>query len=232
MKFMAAPASPSALADDLPGGAASDAAEPVEAAYSTIVPAQIAETADIDPRATIGDGSLVWHLAQVREYARVGDGSIIGRGAYIGPGVIVGKNCKVQNYALVYEPALLEDGVFVGPGAVFTNDLFPRAINVDGSRKTNDDWDAVGVTVRTGASIGARAVCIAPITIGRWALVAAGSVVTKDVVDFALVAGTPARRIGWVGRSGAVLRDDGDGVFFCPKTAEVYRESDGILRPA
>ncbi|CAN5294133.1 acyltransferase [soil metagenome] len=225
MKFMATQASPSALADDLPGGAASDATEPVE-----VAPAQIAETADIDPRATIGDGSLVWHLAQVREYASVGGGSIIGRGAYIGPGVIVGKNCKVQNYALVYEPALLEDGVFVGPGVVFTNDLFPRAINVDGSRKTNDDWDAVGVTVRTGASIGARAVCIAPITIGRWALVAAGSVVTKDVVDFALVAGTPARRIGWIGRSGAVLRDDGDGVFVCPKTAEVYRESDGVLR--
>lgn len=230
MKFMAAQAPPSPLADRLAAGAASEVAQPIAVDPDLVAPAQIAETADIDPRATIGDGSLVWHLAQVREYARVGSGSIIGRGAYIGPGVIVGKNCKVQNYALVYEPALLEDGVFIGPGVVFTNDLFPRAVNVDGSRKTDADWDAVGVTVRTGASIGARAVCIAPITIGRWALVAAGSVVTKDVVDFALVAGTPARRIGWVGRSAAVLRDEGDGIFVCPKTAEVYRESDGSLR--
>ena len=230
MKFVAAQAPPSALTDRASVVAASEAAKPIEVTPATVSPAQIAESADVDPRATVGDGSLVWHLAQVREYARVGGGSIIGRGAYIGPGVIVGKNCKVQNYALVYEPALLEDGVFLGPGVVLTNDLFPRAINVDGSRKTNDDWDAVGVTVRTGASVGARAVCIAPITIGRWALVAAGSVVTKDVVDFALVAGTPARRIGWVGRSGAALRDEGDSVFVCPKTAEVYRESDGILR--
>jgi UDP-2-acetamido-3-amino-2,3-dideoxy-glucuronate N-acetyltransferase len=194
-------------------------------------PPQIAASADIDPRSSIGDGSFVWHLAQVREYARVGSGSIIGRGAYIGPGVIMGQNCKVQNYALVYEPALLEDGVFVGPAVVFTNDVFPRATNLDGSRKNDDDWLAVGVTVRTGASIGARAVCVAPITIGRWALVAAGAVVTKDVPDFALVAGVPATRIGWVGRSGAPLLDKADGLFVCPRTAEEYRESNGILEP-
>ena len=195
----------------------------------TLGPPQIATSADIDPRASIGDGSFVWHLAQVREYARVGNGSIIGRGAYIGPGVILGRNCKVQNYALVYEPALLEDGVFVGPAVVFTNDVFPRAVNTDGTRKSDDDWVAVGVTVRTGASIGARAVCVAPITIGRWALVAAGAVVTKDVLDYALVAGVPARRIGWVGRAGAALRDEGDGVFVCPVTGEKYVESGGAL---
>ena len=195
----------------------------------TVGPPQIASTADIDPRASVGDGSQVWHLAQVREYAHVGNGSIIGRGVYIGPGVIIGHNCKIQNYALVYEPALLENGVFVGPGVVFTNDVFPRAINVDGSRKTNNDWDAVGVTVRTGASIGASAVCVAPITIGRWALVAAGAVVTKDVRDHALVAGVPAKRIGWVGRAGAALRDEGGGVFVCPVTGERYLESGEVL---
>ncbi|HAM26114.1 MAG TPA: N-acetyltransferase [Microbacteriaceae bacterium] len=192
-------------------------------------PAQIAFTADIDPRSRIGPGSFVWHLAQVREYAQIGAGTIIGRGVYVGPGVIIGRNCKIQNYALVYEPALLENGVFVGPGVVFTNDVFPRAINVDGSRKSNDDWEAVGVTVRTGASIGARAVCVAPLTIGRWSLIAAGAVVTKDVQDYALVAGVPAKRIGWVGRAGAALRDEGDGVFVCPVTGEKYLESGGAL---
>ena len=191
--------------------------------------AMIADTADVDARASIGFDARIWHLAQVREFARVGDGSTIGRGAYIGPGVVMGHNCKIQNYALVYEPALLEDGVFVGPAVVFTNDAFPRAINVDGTRKTDDDWDAVGVTVRTGASIGASAVCVAPITIGRWALVAAGAVVTRDVHDYALVAGVPAKRIGWVGRAGAALRDEGEGVFVCPVSGERYLESGEVL---
>ena len=174
----------------------------------------------------------MWHLAQVREDARVGADCIVGRGAYIGPGVVVGDRCKIQNHALVYEPAVLEDGAFVGPAVVFTNDYYPRAVNPDGSLKSADDWHAVGVTVRTGASIGARSVCVAPVTIGRWALVAAGSVVTKDVPDFALVAGVPARRIRWVGRAGAPLDPDGDDTWLCPTTGERYVEQDGLLRLA
>ena len=189
----------------------------------------IAVSADVDPSAVIGAGSLIWHLSQVREYAHIGPGCVLGRGAYVGPGVILGKNCKIQNYALIYEPALLEDGVFVGPAAVFTNDLFPRAVNIDGTRKTDDDWEMVGVTVRTGASIGARAVCIAPLTIGRWAMVAAGAVVTRDVPDFALVAGSPARRIGWVGRSGVALHETEPDQFLCPVTGERYTHKDGVL---
>ncbi|KRD42991.1 acetylglucosamine-1-phosphate uridylyltransferase [Cellulomonas sp. Root930] len=192
----------------------------------------VAATADVDPRASIGPGTRVWHLAQVREGARVGADCIVGRGAYIGPGVVVGDRCKIQNHALVYEPAVLEDGAFVGPAVVFTNDYYPRAINPDGSLKSADDWHAVGVTVRTGASIGARSVCVAPVTIGRWALVAAGSVVTKDVPDFALVAGVPARRIRWVGRAGAPLDADGDHTWLCPTTGERYVEQDGLLRLA
>jgi UDP-2-acetamido-3-amino-2,3-dideoxy-glucuronate N-acetyltransferase len=192
------------------------------------VPARIALTADVDPRAKVGPGSFVWHLAQIREYAQVSAGCIIGRGVYIGPGVIIGHNCKVQN---IYEPALLEDGVFVGPAVVFTNDSFPRAINLDGSRRSNDDWQPVGVTVRKGASIGARAVCVAPITIGRYALVAAGSVVTRNVPDYAMVMGVPARHAGWVGRAGIPLVADADGVFVCPQTDERYVEHDGVLSP-
>ncbi len=186
-------------------------------------------SADVDGRAAIGSGTRVWHLAQVREDAVIGTECIVGRGAYVGPGVHVGDRCKIQNHALVYEPAVLEDGVFVGPAAVFTNDYFPRAVDPDGRLKTADDWHAVGVHVREGASIGARAVCIAPVTVGRWAMVAAGSVVTRDVPDHALVAGVPARRIGWVGRAGEPLEDLGDGGHRCPRTGTTYTEIDGRL---
>ena len=192
---------------------------------------RIAPSADVSEHAAIGEGSAIWHLAQVRENAVLGTNCIVGRGAYIGTGVTMGDGCKVQNYALVYEPAFLEDGVFVGPSVVFTNDHFPRAINVDGSPKSAHDWEPVGVTVRHGASVGARAVCVAPVTIGRWATVAAGAVVTKDVSDYALVAGVPARRVGWVGEAGAPLTDQGDGTYRCPITGSLYDEVDGALTP-
>lgn len=188
---------------------------------------RIVDSADVDPGATIGDGSSVWHLAQVREGAVLGEGCVVGRGAYIGTGVRMGRNCKVQNYALVYEPAVLEDGVFIGPAVVLTNDTFPRAVNPDGSLKSAHDWEPVGVTVREGASIGARAVCVAPVTIGRWATVAAGSVVTRDVPDFALVAGVPARRVKWVGRAGVPLEDRGARQWRCPVTGDEYEEHEG-----
>lgn len=190
--------------------------------------AVVQPSADVDERAELGPRTRVWHLAQVRENARLGSDCNIGRGAYIGPGVVLGDACKVQNYALVYEPAVVGDGVFIGPAVVFTNDEFPRAANPDGSLKGNDDWHAVGVTVERGASIGARAVCIAPVTIGAWSLVAAGAVVTKDVLPHALVAGVPARRIGWVGRTGHPLRADGDG-WVCPDSGERFTpDGDGI----
>jgi UDP-2-acetamido-3-amino-2,3-dideoxy-glucuronate N-acetyltransferase len=193
------------------------------------VAGRVQPSADVDERASLGAGTSVWHLAQVREGAVVGADCVIGRGAYIGAGVRMGDRCKVQNYALVYEPAVLEDGVFVGPAVVFTNDHFPRAVAPDGSVKTADDWEPVGVTVRSGASIGARAVCVAPVTVGRWAMVAAGSVVVKDVPDFALVVGVPARFVRWVGRAGVPLDADGPGRWRCPQTGATYTETDGVL---
>ena len=145
---------------------------------------RIVDSAEVDPSASIGDGSSIWHLVQIRDNVKIGKNCVVGRGAYIGSGVVTGDNCKIQNYALLYEPAKLGNGVFIGPAAVLTNDEFPRAVNPDGTLKNGSDWDAVGVEIGDGASIGARAVCIAPVKIGAWSLVAAGAVVTKDVPDF------------------------------------------------
>jgi len=183
---------------------------------------RIVDSADVAESASIGDGSAVWHLAQIRESARLGRSCIVGRGAYVGPGVVLGDHCKIQNYALVYEPAQVGNGVFIGPAVVFTNDTYPRAVTPELTLKSADDWEAVGVTVRDGASIGARSVCVAPVTIGAWAMVAAGSVVTRDVADHALVAGVPARRVGWVGRTGRQLTPSGPRTFTCADTGHTY----------
>ena len=187
---------------------------------------RIHATADVSASAHIGDGTVVWHYAQLREDCVVGENVIIGRGVYVGNGVSIGANSKIQNYALVYEPAVLEAGVFIGPGVILTNDEYPRAVNSDGSQKGGSDWNPVGVTIREGASIGAGSICIAPVEIGAWALVAAGSTVTKNVPAFALVAGIPAKRIRWVGRAGVPLSDEGAGRFSCPKTGAHYFECD------
>ena len=186
-------------------------------------------TADVANDARLGEGTSIWHLAQVREGAVLSHHCIVGRGAYVGIGVRMGDNCKVQNYALLYEPAVLEDGVFVGPAVVFPNDRYPRSITPDGHLKRGGDWEGVGVTVRRGASIGARSVCVAPLSIGAWALVAAGSVVIADLPDFGLVGGVPARRLGWVGRAGLPLEMTDENVWRCPQTLETYAENGGVL---
>lgn len=192
------------------------------------------ESADVSGAANVGAGTTVWHLAQIREGARVGRNCIIGRGAYIGTGVTVGDNCKIQNLALVYEPASLGTGVFVGPGAILTNDQHPRAITVEGDLKDADDWEQVGVTIEKGAAIGAGAICVAPVRVGAWAMVAAGAVVTKDVRPYALVMGSPAKQVGWVGEEGVKLDRVGasSAEYVCPRSKKMYSiDESGDLVP-
>lgn len=189
----------------------------------------IAPSADVSENVKLGNGTKIWHLAQVREDAVLGENCIVGRGAYIGSGVQIGENTKIQNYALVYEPARLGKGVFIGPAVVLTNDTYPRSVSPDGSLKSAHDWEPVGVTIEDGASVGSRAVCIAPVTVGRWATVAAGAVVAKDVPAFALVAGVPAKRLGWVGKAGVPL-EQRDGFWVCPQTGAKYIEDGNSLK--
>jgi UDP-2-acetamido-3-amino-2,3-dideoxy-glucuronate N-acetyltransferase len=184
---------------------------------------------NIDKLAIIGSGTKVWENSKVRENVTIGKDCNLGRNVYVGPGVKIGNNVKIQNNVLIYEPAMIADGVFIGPGAIFTNDLYPRAITQNGMKKTEEDWNREGVTVGHGASIGAGAICVAPVKIGKWAMIAAGSVVTKNILDFSLVAGVPAKQIGWVGKSGVRLIQKNPNLFVCPETENEYELSDGKL---
>ncbi|MFY1669934.1 acyltransferase [Plantactinospora sp. WMMB334] len=157
-------------------------------------------SAEVDEGARIGDGTKVWHLAHVRSTARIGAGCVIGRNVYVDANVVVGNLVKIQNNVSVYHGVTIEDEVFVGPCAVFTNDLRPRA--------QNPDWQVTPTMVRRGASIGANATLVCGIEIGEYAMVAAGSVVTKDVKPYQLVAGNPARPKGWVDARGEIVSRD------------------------
>ena len=188
--------------------------------------ALIHHTAEVSDSAIIGPGSRVWHFAHVRENCVLGVNVTVGRGVYIGPGVRVGNNCKIQNSALIYEPSIIESAVFIGPGVILTNDQYPRATNSKSELKSVSEWEIVGVKICEGASIGAGVVCVAPVEIGAWSLVAAGSTVVKNVPAFALVAGTPAKWINWVGKAGIPLEKIQEDLFKCPKTGEIYKELD------
>jgi UDP-3-O-[3-hydroxymyristoyl] glucosamine N-acyltransferase len=172
-------------------------------------------TAIVAAGAAIGAGTRIWHHAQVREGAVIGRECILGKGVYIDVGVRLGDRVKVQNDALVYHGATVEDGVFIGPRAVLSNDRFPRAITPDGRLKTADDWAVGTIHVRYGAALGAGAILLPGVTIGRWALVAAGALVGADVPDHGLVAGVPARLVGWACPCGRRLAAEG-GRLVCP----------------
>jgi len=183
---------------------------------------RIHESAYVDDPATIGKGTTIWHFCHVLGHVRIGRHCSIGQNVMIGPNVSVGDGCKIQNNVSLYDGVTLEDDVFCGPSCVFTNVLNPRA-NV--SRKSEFRPTVVG----RGATIGANATIVCGHCIGRYAFIAAGAVVTRDVADHALMAGVPARRIGWMSTAGERLGLD----LVCPRDGSAYRETvDGRLEPA
>lgn len=164
-------------------------------------------TAEVSPEASVGARTRIWRQAHVREGATIGGFCNIGKGVYIDAHVKIGSNVKIQNHVSVFEGVTLEDGVFVGPHVCFTNDLFPRAITRDGRLKSADDWTITPTLVKYGASLGAGAVIRCGVTIGEFALVGAGAVVTRDVPPHALVLGNPARQRGYVCHCARPLTD-------------------------
>ncbi len=170
-------------------------------------------TAEVDPRAKIGYGTKIWHQAQVREFAEIGENCNIGKGVYIDLKVKVGNRVKIQNYVSVYHGVTIEDDVFVGPSVTFTNDKHPRAWLWDESRLCR-------TLVKRGASIGANSTIVCGVTIGEYAMIGAGSVVTKDVPPHGLVVGNPARLVWFVCECGERL----DKNFKCPKCGKEFPE--------
>jgi len=186
-------------------------------------------TAEVSPHATIGEGTRIWHQAQVREGARIGRNCIIGKNVYIDFDVHIGDNVKIQNNCSLYHGVTVEDGVFIGPHVCLTNDKFPRAINPDGTLKGSADWEVGKIVLRYGCAIGAGAVIVTGVTVGRWAMVGAGAVVTHDVPDHGLVVGNPARLIGYVCTCGHRLFpiiEGKIGILACSACGSEYRLED------
>jgi UDP-2-acetamido-3-amino-2,3-dideoxy-glucuronate N-acetyltransferase len=172
----------------------------------------------VEDGAALGAGTKIWHHAQVRTRARIGEHCIVGKGAFVDFDVVIGDGCKLQNYACVYHGVTLGRGVFVGPHVVFTNDLRPRAVGPAFEALADGDWEVGATTVEEGASIGANSTIVPGVRIGRWAMIGAGAVVTRDVASYALVVGTPARRIGWVCSCGLRLSE---GARTCARCGEL-----------
>ena len=159
---------------------------------------RIHPTAEVSPAARIGEGTSIWNQAQVREETVIGENCILSKDVYVDFGVHIGDNVKIQNGVSIYHGVTIEDGVFVGPSVCFTNDKYPRAINPDGSLKSGADWKVSETRIGYGVALGARSVILPGVEIGKWAMVAAGAVVTHDVSPYGLVMGHPARLKGFV----------------------------------
>jgi UDP-2-acetamido-3-amino-2,3-dideoxy-glucuronate N-acetyltransferase len=173
-------------------------------------------TAQVHATARIAESAKIWNWVQVRENAEIGENTIISKSVYVDFGVKIGRNVKIQNNVSVYHGVTIEDGVFVGPHVCFTNDKIPRAINADGTPKNASDWEVSPITVRHGASLGANCTVLPGVTVGRFAMVGAGAVVTKSVPDYGLVVGNPARVIGRVCECGRRVRETASrGVYRC-----------------
>jgi UDP-2-acetamido-3-amino-2,3-dideoxy-glucuronate N-acetyltransferase len=169
--------------------------------------ARVHPSADLEAEVSVGPGTAIWQRAQVRRGALIGAECVIGRDVFIDVEVTLGDRVKIQNSALLYHGVTVEDGVFIGPGAILTNDRYPRAITSTGDLAGDVDWTVSPIVLRHGCSVGAGAVVVAGVDIGTYAMVGAGAVVTRDVPGHALVAGNPARRIGWVCSCGHRLKD-------------------------
>ncbi|TMQ24260.1 MAG: N-acetyltransferase [Deltaproteobacteria bacterium] len=191
--------------------------------------ARIHPTSVVAASAVIGDRTQIWLHCQIREDVRIGEDCILGKNVYVETGVQIGSRVKIQNNVSVFAGVTLEDGVFVGPHVCFTNDRVPRAVNPDGSLKTASDWHIDPTRVCTGAAIGANSTIVCGVTIGAWALIGAGSVVTRSVPAYALVAGNPARRRGWVTPHGERATFDAAGLFVGSDgfTLRLVRDADG-----
>lgn len=153
----------------------------------------VSPQAVIESGVIIGNGTYIWEFTKIRAGAVIGENVTIGMNVYIGPGVVIGGNCKIQNNAMIYEPAKIGSGVFIGPGVILTNDKHPRATRLSGEKLKSEDWISYGVEIEDEASVGAGAICVAPVVIGRRAMVAAGAVVTKNVPSGETWLGVPAR---------------------------------------
>lgn len=172
-------------------------------------------TAEVSKFSQIGEGTKIWNNAQVREESIIGENCIISKNVYVDTKVVIGNRVKVQNNVNIYHGVTIEDDVFLGPSMTFTNDLYPRAFNTN--------WEITNTLVKKGASIGANVTIVCGVIIGEYATIGSGSVVTKDVPDYALVVGNPARQIGWVCECGHKLNNE----YICTKCGKVYS---GLLK--
>ncbi len=165
-------------------------------------------TAIIEEGAVIGNDTKIWHYAQVRTGANIGSNCVLGKSVFVDAGVTIGNNVKIQNFATLYQGLTVEDGVYIGPSVTFTNDKIPRAVNPDGTPKSAEEWTLLNTVLKKGVSIGANATILPGITIGEWAMIGAGTVVTKSVPAYSVVTGSPGKIVAQVDERGTIQKSN------------------------